>query len=236
MGRLCRLERDLVAEVFDPAGRGRVCAAALVAVAAGAGAYGFAFGLWRAPVQGLYAAAKLPLVCLATVAMCTPVNAMLGQLMGARITWKETALALLVAMGITAAILGALSPVSAYVALVVPPPDPRTEGLPLDDARVVASMRVFWRLLLVHVTAMGFAGAAGYLRLYRMLAMHEGTRRKAAALVVVWTLVTGFAGCEIAWLFSPFLCKPNFPPHMVSRMYRQGNFYEHMFKAVRQVF
>ena len=50
--------------------------------------------------------------------------------------------------------------------------------------------------------------------------------------MLAWLLVSGFAGCELSWLFSPFICKPNFPPHLITRTYWEGNFYEQLYRAV----
>lgn len=232
---LCRMDANLAAAICDPGRRRAVVLSSVAAIVAGSALYGFAFGLWRSPLQGFIAAAKLPLVCLAVTGLTTPVNTMLAQLTGAGLSWRETGTALLAAMAVASALMGALSPISAFVVMHAPAPDPLAMTLPSGNPAVVESMRVFRALLLFHVGVMGACGLVGYGRLFRFLRTCGRTKEHAASLLVIWTLITGFTGCEISWLLSPFLCKPTFPPHVVTRTYFDGNFYEHMFAAVSQV-
>jgi hypothetical protein len=128
-----------------------------------------------------------------------------------------------------------MSPVAAFVVMHVPAPDPLAMTLPASHPAVAESLRVFWGLLLMHVGVMGICGIVGYTRLLRLLRSSGKTASRAGSLFAIWTLTTGFTGCEVSWLLSPFLCKPTFPPHVVARTYFDGNFYEHMFTAVARV-
>jgi hypothetical protein len=233
------------AGLFDtgsPAGRpanarggGPLPAGAAAAVLIGGAAYGFAFGVWRAPLQGVFAAVKLPAVLLTVVAVSSAINTILAQLLGAKLSLAQVASAMLTAMGAAAALLGALSPVVLFFVLHAPAPDPAVIDLPAAHPATVRAMIVFWRLLLAHIAVIGMAGLVGNLRLYALLKRLTHSTRVARRTLAAWIAVAGFAGCEVAWLYSPFLCKPNFPPHVLTRTYFDGNFYEHCFRGVRSL-
>ena len=86
----------------------------LTTVLAGCGLYGFTIGIWRAPTQGLYAAIKFPLLVLLTTLGNALINGMLAQLLGLRISFRESTLAILTSFLIAAVILGALSPIMLF--------------------------------------------------------------------------------------------------------------------------
>lgn len=231
-GALCRLDERIVAAVLDPARQGRLIRRACLAVILGGACYGLVFGLWHSPRQALYAAAKFPLLLLSVVAVSSLINTMLAQVLGARVSLRLTCLAMLLGMAAAALVLAALAPVAAFFVQQAPPPGPGIVGLPSRDPAVAPSMRTFHALLLLHVFLIGVAGLIGNLRLYRVLRAAIAQRDLARRVMLAWIAVCGFAGCEMAWLFSPFLCKPNYPPHVLAREYFQGNFYEHVYRAL----
>jgi hypothetical protein len=206
---------------------------AVLQTALGAAAYGWVFGLWRGMEQAVYSAIKLPFLFFAVVLTSGILNTMLAQVLGAPMPLRRVCLLILLGMATAALILGALAPVVGFLVLQVPPPDPSATGLSAGHPTVVRSMRVFRQLLLLHVTVIGFAGTVGNVRLLRLLHHAIPIRAVAHRILLVWLAVTGFIGCELAWLLSPFLCKPHFPPHLVARMYHQGNFYEQIYHALR---
>ena len=234
-GALCRMDERFLASLAGRDGMRAAIAGACLTTLAGSAVYGFAFGLWRAPLQGFYSAVKLPGVLFGVVLASALVNTILAQLMGARLSFKQVCLAMLFCMAVAAALLGAVSPVVLFLALNIPGPDPAALNLPADHPVVIHSMRVFWPLLLSHVAIIGVCGVAGYVRLYRLLTRLIGAPRLALRVLLVWLAVSGFVGCEISWLFSPFLCKPNFEPHFITRTYHEGNFYEQMRRGIQSL-
>lgn len=217
-------------------GTGRESVRALLDASAvivlGASSYGFAFGFWRSPLQGVYSAAKMPVLFLSAAATSAVINWMLAQLMGARLTLGQVCAAMLVGMGIVAAIMGSLSPVALFVVLHAPAPDPAALGRDAADPIAIRAMEPFWDLLLMHVLVIGAAGVAGNLRLYELLTAVLGNGRLAGRILAVWICISGFVGCELSWLLSPFLCKPNYPTHFITRTYFDGNFYEQVWRAL----
>lgn len=205
----------------------------LLVLLGGTLAYGFAFGLWRAPEQGLYSAVKMPALFLSIIGTTTLVNGMIAPLMGVPIRLRQTLMAMLYAMAITASILGAFAPVAIFLVLQVPAPLPSAVEKHAMHPDIQASMAVFWPLLLGHISLIACAGIAGCLRLRSVLRAIAPSDAAAARVLAVWIIVTGFAGGELSWLFSPFLCKPDFPPHLIARTYHEGNFYEQVYRGIR---
>jgi hypothetical protein len=58
-------------------------------IVAGTALYGFAFGLWRSPLQAAYSAIKMPLLFLSTIAASGTANAMLSQVLGAGLSFRQ---------------------------------------------------------------------------------------------------------------------------------------------------
>lgn len=231
-GALCRdlQSRDLVCDTSVGQVRtlGRTCQ--MIAICAAL--YGAVFGLWRSPEQAVYAALKLPLLLFAVVLASGVVNTMLAQVLGAPLSLGAVCLMMLTGMAIASVLLAGLAPVVLFFTLQMPPPDPAVVGLPTAHPSVAPSLRVFQHLLVLHIATIGFAGVIGNLRLYATLKKLAPQTAVARRIMLAWLLVSGFAGCELSWLFSPFICKPNFPPHLITRTYWEGNFYEHLYHAL----
>jgi hypothetical protein len=136
-------------------------------------------------------------------------------------------------MATTAVVLGSLAPPALYFALQVQSPHDGLVGLPTTEPAVAPSMATFRALLLMHIAFIAVAGIAGYLRLLRLVRSLTDTPARAGRVLTAWIMASGFVGCELSWLFSPFVCKPNFPPHILARTYFEGNFYEHVFHAIK---
>jgi len=226
---LCRLDRRLLDGLTQSGEHGRICVAALLALAAGAAAYGFAFGLWRHPLQACYSAAKMPLL-FAVIVLCSAViNFMLARLLGASLSLRLVLITILLGMTVTAVLLGATSPIVAFFVLQLRAPGSLS---PVPDRGL---MRVYSLLIPLHVTVVAAAGIVGNLRVLNLLVFLTGSKRTAWRVLVAWLLVIGFVGCELSWLFSPFLCKPTYAPHVFSREYFQQNFYERIWQCVGEM-
>src|SRR3989442_2525095 len=100
---------------------GRRLALCVAVIMTGAGLYGAAMGYWRAPQQALYVAIKFPLIILLTTIANALLNAMLAPLLGLNIGLRQSFLAILVSFTIASAILGAFSPLLAFVIWNAPP-------------------------------------------------------------------------------------------------------------------
>src|SRR5437667_9779425 len=105
-------------------GHRRTVALNVAVILFGAGLYGATIGWWRDPWQGFYVAIKFPLVILLTTLGNALLNAMLAPLLGLNITFRESVLAVLMSFAITSAILGAFSPLVAFMVWNAPPMTP----------------------------------------------------------------------------------------------------------------
>ncbi len=126
----------------------------------GAGLYGAAMGWWRAPLAALFVAIKFPLIILLTAAGNALLNAMLAPLLGLNISLRQSFLTILMSFTIVAAILGAFSPLVAFMVWNAPPMTP-------NPAQSIGTYRF---IQVTHVAIIAFAGIAGNIRLVQLLA------------------------------------------------------------------
>src|SRR6266446_5675410 len=138
---------------------GRRLAVCLAVIVGGAGLYGAAMGYWRAPQQAFYVAIKFPLIILLTTFGNALLNAMLAPLLGLNFSLRQSFLAILMSFAIASAILGAFSPLVAFLIWNAPP-------LSGTSRITEATYNV---ILLVHVAVIALAGIVANLRLLKLL-------------------------------------------------------------------
>src|SRR4030095_13251657 len=125
----------------------------------GTGLFGTAMGAWRAPLQALYTAIKLPLIILLTALGNGLLNAMLAPLLGVNLGVRQSLVAVLMSFTIAAVILGAFSPLLAFLVWNTPPLSPAPGG----------SFSSHSIVLLSQTTMIAFAGIAANVRLLQLL-------------------------------------------------------------------
>ncbi len=130
-------------------------------------------GWWRDPQQALYVAIKFPLIILLTTLGNALINAMLAPLLGLNIPFRQSFSAILMSFTITAAILGAFSPLMAFMVWNAPPMSPA--GL---------SSPTYSFIMLANVAVIAFAGTTGNVRLFQLLAQLGGKPGRRAARAV----------------------------------------------------
>ncbi len=197
----------------------------LAVIALGAGCFGAAMGWWRAPEQALYVAIKFPLIILLTALGNALLNAMLAPLLGLNISLRQTLLAILMSFAIAAAILGAFSPLVGFLVWNAP-------GMTPD----VKSTATYGLIKLVDVVVIAFAGIAGNIRLFQLLAQLGGSRRIAWRVFIAWLAGNLFLGSQLAWIARPFIGSPQLPPAFLRAGAFQGNFSENIFNTITQLF
>lgn len=194
----------------------------LALITVGAGLYGAAMGWWRAPTQALYVAIKLPLILLLTALGNALLNAMLAPLLGLAITLRQSLLAVLVSFAVSGAILGAFAPVAGFLVWAAPPMSPEEADGPTYSV-----------IKLVHVGVVAFAGIAGSVRLFRLLADLAGSRAVARRVLTAWLAANLFFGSQLAWLLRPFIGAPYLPVAFIRPdVALQGNFYENVLRSL----
>lgn len=197
---VCRVDADTVRRVRD--GRDLLplvlgCAATIVI---GTAAYGATIGMWRDPLQACYAATKLVALFVALFGLTTASNAVFGGLLRARLSFRQVAACCLLGLAVTAALLGALAPVSWFLVRHAPPVEHHA-----------ASMRVAHQLLMAHIVVLAIAGVLGVRRVYGLLRELVDDPAVARRVLWAWLLIEGLVGAELSWVLRPFLGKPDLP-------------------------
>ena len=215
----CRLDEHLIARIQQSKDVRHVLLSAARTIVLGAAGYGLAFGIWRAPTQAVFSAIKLPVLLLA-VAVCTiALGAMLAMLVRSKLSLGQTAVCMLLSFAVTSAVLGALTPVSIALDVLVP--------------RTVATGRA---LLLFHTGMIAAAGVAGVLRLRTLLARLGLEHVVARRVLVSWISAQFLVGSQLSWLLRPFFgelhARPTFLAHDVLR----GSFFAAVNQAMRVTF
>lgn len=194
----------------------------LVVILVGAGCFGAAMGWWRSPENAFYVAIKFPLVLLLTAVGNALLNGMLAPLLGLNITLRQSSLAVLTSFAIAAAILGAFSPLVAFVVWNAPAMTP--------DVKATVPY-VFVKL--VDVIVIAFAGVAGNVRLFQLLTkLGQGNRRIAQRVLFAWLAVNLFLGSQLTWIARPFIGNPQLPVAFFRADAFSGNFYEDTFRSI----
>jgi hypothetical protein len=193
-------------------------------IVAGAGLYGAAMGWWRDPQQALYVALKFPLIILLTTGGNALLNAMLAPLLGLNLRFRESCSAILMSFAITAAILGAFSPLMAFMVWNAPPMSPQAVSGPGYNL-----------IKLSHVAIIAFAGVTGNARLFQLLAQLGGNRTVARRVLFAWLAVNLFLGSQLSWILRPFIGSPLLPVEFFRTAALHGNFYENVFHSLLQI-
>lgn len=149
--------------------------------------YGFTVGVYAGGWQVLYNVIKLPLLFLATLALCVFALYMLNSLAGARLSLLQTTAVVLTAIVATTTLLASLAPPLGFLMLTS-----------LRDYQFV----VFINLILGCLVGAGGARFA----LDAAAAAHadEAVRRRCLRVMRVWLLIYSAVGLQMIWLFRPF--------------------------------
>jgi len=196
----------------------------VVVIVLGAGCYGAAMGWWRDPQQALFTAAKFPLIILLTTLGNALINAMLAPLLGLNIPFRQSFSAILMSFTIASAILGAFSPVIAFMIWSAPPLSPQAVAGP-----------AYSFIKLTHVAVITFAGVTGSVRLFQLLARLGRSRMVALRVLVAWLAANLFLGSQLSWILRPFIGAPNLPVEFFRATALHGNFYENVFQSLQQI-
>ena len=196
----------------------------IIVIILGAGSYGAAMGSWRDPQQALFTAIKFPLILLLTTAGNALLNAMLAPLLGLNLPFRQSFAAILMSFTIAAAVLGAFSPLIAFLVWNAP------------DIRSAASAGVYNLILLAHVAVIALAGITGNMRLFQLLRRLGGSRTVAQWVLLAWLAGNLFLGSQLSWILRPFVGSPGLPVQFLRTAAWHGNFYEAVFHALTQMF
>jgi hypothetical protein len=219
---LLRGNADCIAELIRRASF-RLLAECSLIILIGAGVYGATLGLWRAPLQSVYTAIKLPLLLFLTCIGNGAINGMLAQILGSGFSFKQTALAILMSFAIAAIILGSFAPITLFVWFNAPP---------LESTNAILGHSV---MLLTHVFAIAVAGMIANRRLLGLLRKVSGSASTARAVLFCWLAGNLFLGAQLAWNLRPFIGSPALAVQFLRDDPLRGNFYEAVWRAARHL-
>lgn len=197
----------------------------LTVICAGAGLFGAAVGCWRASLQGVYTAIKLPLILLLTTLGNAMLNGMLAPLLGLNINFRQSLMAILMSFTIAAAILGAFSPLLFFLVWNTPPLVAGPGG----------SSAGYDFILVAQALIIAFAGVTANARLLQWLQRLGGSIPVARRILFVWLTCNLFLGAQLSWNLRPFVGSPGLPVEFLRKEAFQGNFFEAIFNAARHL-
>lgn len=150
------------------------------------GAYsGLALGRFH---QMLYSAVKVPLLLLATFALCLPSFFVINTLAGLRDDFARVVHALLTAQACVTALLAGLAPITAFLYL---------------------SCTTYQGAILINAVMFAIASLSTQVvlrRYYQPLIRHAPRHQH---LLVAWIVLYGFVGIQMGWVLRPFIGSPN---------------------------
>jgi hypothetical protein len=190
----------------------------------GAGLYGAAMGWWRAPQQALFVAIKFPLIILLVTGGNALINGLLAPLLGLGIRFYQSFSAIVMSFAVTSVILGAFSPVMAFMIWNAP-------AISVSQYNETAHSIV----LLANVAVIALAGTTGNLRLLQLLVHWSASRAIAMRVLAAWLAGNLFLGTQLTWILRPFIGSPDLPVEFLRANAFHGNFYETIFHSVQQI-
>src|SRR4051812_2277061 len=203
---------EIAAQLEDRAWRVPLTCCALIMI--GCGLYGVTVGLWRAPLQALYTAFKIPLLIFLTSGGNALLNGMLAQLLGSGLSFRQTSLAILMSFAAAAVVLAAISPITLFVLFNTPP-------LGSSDAITGHSLT-----LLLHVFVIAYAGVVANRTLLRLLVETSGSQFAGQRVLFSWLAGNLLLGSQLAWVLRPFIGSPRIAVQFLRDDPLRGNFYE----------
>jgi hypothetical protein len=179
----------------------------------GAALYGAALGSWHGPRLALYASIKLPLVLIATSLLTAGLQVLVGRIGGLRRGALATIGLSIAALARAARLLGALSPIAAFMTWSTPAPG--------EEARTAHN-----ELFLAHTVLVAACGTVGVLGLARELGGAMPTHLAARRVLALWVASFALVGGEVAWALRPFVGSVYEPVAFLRSDALDGNVYE----------
>jgi hypothetical protein len=178
--------------------------------------YGAVMGSTHSLWQALSSAAKLPVLFLATLVVCSPTLYFFNVLFGSSQSLTQNVTLILTAITVTAVLLLSFAPIVLFFLLT-------TSGYQ------------FFKLLNVAIFAVSASMGVVFLSQGMAIVSASGKEGSGARRVVMWlwVLVYAFVGSQMAWTLRPFIGAPS----MKFELFRQlgGNFYSNIFASIGEL-
>jgi hypothetical protein len=180
LDRLLRTPKEIANDCREERGAADVARAALIAIVVGAALFGAVVGSWRGDWQVAFAALKLPLTSIATLAICAPAFYVLAQVFGRPWSLRAVVSIMLAAGARLSLVLLASAPVMWLLINL---------GASYPLVKLLAAL------------VYGLAGMAALALLVRGL----GGERGRAAIVSIFVCVFLLTGGQVAWVLRPYI-------------------------------
>ena len=170
--------------------------------------YGLVMGASHSVQQSIASLVKMPILFLATLGICTPSLHFFNILFGSKQTIGQTVALILTAISTTSVLLFSLAPITFFFL-------------------ISSTQYDFFKLLNVIFFAIaGFLGVF-FLRQGMQITTESEDEREGLKtrrwIFVLWILLYGFVGSQMAWTLHPFIGEPSLPFRLFDNW--GGNFY-----------
>ena len=112
--KLCRGIPEELAGMMKNSGRDCLVSCFILAVICSS-IYGMSVGIWRAPLQGFYVAVKFPLLIVLVTLGNALLNGLFAKVLGAKLTFRESFIAVLMSFTIASVILASFAPLMLWL-------------------------------------------------------------------------------------------------------------------------
>lgn len=221
---LCRGDKRFLAGWIESAQK-ELVSYCMSLIVLGCGAYGFTIGLRNGLEMGAYVAIKLPLIIFITLIANGLLNGLLGLVLGSGIGFRKSVQFLLIGFAIMSVILGALSPVSFFVTLNMP-----------SSGDVAGRFAWHGASLLMHTCLIAFAGITAHTQLLHYVWEFADSSRAGTHAFFAWLAGNLFVGAQISWNLRPFFVSPGLNVEFLREDPFNGNFYEAVIVALKNIF
>jgi hypothetical protein len=177
--------------------------------------YGLVMGAAHSPQQAVASVVKLPILFLATLLICAPSLHFFNILFGSKQTISQTLALILTAISTTSVLLFSLAPITFFFL-------------------ISTTQYSFFKLL--NVVFFAISGILGIVFLRQGLEIvtereDEAEGIKTRRLIfIIWVLIYGFVGSQMAWTLSPFLGEPGLPFILIAQ--HTGSFYSDIINSI----
>lgn len=186
-------------------------------------AYGMSVGIWRAPLQGFYVAIKFPLLIVLVTVGNALINGVFAKILGAKMTFRESIIAVLMSFTIASIILASFAPLMLCLIWNSPPVT--------DPNSAVAHHGI----LLFNVVSIAFAGVVSNLHLYNLILHLTGSKRESGQIIFSWLAVNLLLGAQLSWIMRPFIGGPKGAVEFLRENAFVGNFFEAVFHTAKDL-
>lgn len=187
------------------------------------GCYGFTIGLWRGWEMAGYVALKLPGAILLTLLINGLLNGLLGLVLGSGIGIIQSVQLLLSGFAIMSITLGALSPITFFLATNTPPPDDPNAALWFSYSK------------LIHTALITFAGVLAHYKLLAFVRAVADSSSAGTRTFFAWLLGNLFVGAQVLWILRPFFGSPNLEIELLRPNPFDGSFYETILQSASKI-